>query len=316
MNDDKIRIGISSCLLGAEVRFDGGHKHHSYITGTLGRYFEFLPFCPEVAVGLGTPRQPIHLRQVAGEIRVVGVRDPSLEVTGPLRRYGREVARGLGEVDGYLFKKGSPSCGMERVKIYGEKGPLQKKGSGIFAEEIMHRWPLLPVEEEGRLGDPGLRENFVTRVFVHRRWRELNRGRVTARALVAFHSDHKYLIMAHNQAAYKRMGRLVAEAGARPKAARVAEYGEALMAALRRPATRKQHANVLQHLLGYLKRALDGDDKGEMVEVIDSYRQGLVPLVVPVTLLRHHFRRHPHPYVERQYYLVPHPADLALRNQI
>jgi len=312
----KIAIGISSCLLGEEVRFDGGHKQDSYILGTLSDYFAFRPVCPEVAIGLPIPRPPIRLVQQEDGIRVVGVKDPAVDVTDRLHDFGKRMADEMRGISGYIFKRASPSCGMARVKVYAPDGRAIGKAAGAFAGEIMKGLPLLPTEEEGRLGDPGLRENFIMRVFVYHRWQQLVDSGLSASRLIAFHSDHKYLIMAHNQAAYKRMGKLLADAGKADIAQLGEEYVEALMAALARPVPRRQHVNVLQHLLGYLKQQLDAEDKAEMLEVIGQYRDGIVPLIVPITLLKHHFRRHPHEYIERQVYLTPHPHELMLRNLI
>lgn len=312
---EKITLGISSCLLGEAVRFDGGHKLDSYITGTLGDYFEFLPLCPEVAIGLPIPRPPIHLVRQADGIHVVGVKDPSFDVTDKLHAYGRKMAKSIG-ISGFILKRASPSCGMERVKVFAPGGRSIDTASGAFAEAFMRQQPLLPVEEEGRLGDPSLRENFIMRVFVYHRWQQLFKSRLSAKKLIDFHADHKYLVMAHSQAAYKRLGKLLANAGKEEIKALGQRYIEGLMEALRRPATRKQHANVLQHLLGYLKNRLDNADTAEMVAVIEQYREGSVPLIVPITLLRHHFRRHPHEYIERQVYLTPPPHELMLRNLI
>ena len=313
---EKIAVGISSCLLGEAVRFDGGHKLDNYITGTLGRYFDFVPVCPEVAIGLPVPRPPIRLVRMDDGVHVRGVKDPSLDVTDKLHAYGRKTAKSLRGVSGFILKRASPSCGMERVKVYAADGHSVNKGSGAFAEEMMRLQPLLPVEEEGRLGDPGLRENFIMRVFVYHRWQQLVKSRLSAKKLIDFHSDHKYLVMAYSLAAYKRLGKLLANAGREDIKGLAQEYIEGMMEALRRPATRKQHANVLQHLLGYLKNQLDSEDKAEMLEVIEQYREGVVPLIVPITLLRYHFRRHPHEYIERQVYLMPHPQELMLRNLI
>ena len=310
-----IRIGISSCLLGNEVRFDGGHKRDAYILGTLARYFTFVPLCPEVAVGLGTPREPMRLVQHPSGVRVNGVKTASLDVTEPLRAYGEEKGREL-RVSGYIFKRASPSCGMFRVKLYKPTGELTGQGQGAYAQAFLAEQPLLPAEEEGRLGDPGLRENFVERVFVYERWQRLVASGMTPRGLVAFHSEHKFLVLAHNQAAYRRMGRLVAQAGNKPLTELAECYAQELMTALRRVADRKQHVNVLQHLFGFVSKALDAGDREEMVETIERYRKGHVPLVVPITLLNHHFRRHPNDYVARQYYLNPHPRELALRNAL
>jgi uncharacterized protein YbgA (DUF1722 family)/uncharacterized protein YbbK (DUF523 family) len=313
---EKIRVGISSCLLGAKVRYDGGHKQDAYINGTLAQYFDFVPVCPEVAIGLGTPREPIRLVGDPGSPRAVGVRDPSRDATERLARYGTEMGRTLQDISGYILKRASPSCGMERVKVYNEHGMSNPRGVGIYARAFMQCQPLLPVEEEGRLGDPVLRENFIERVFAYRRWRQLVSAGLTPRRLVDFHTEHKLMMMAHSQAAYQRLGRLVSRAGIEPIETLAEAYVAELMAAMRRRVSRGRHANILLHLLGYLKRVLDAADKAEMVSTIDAYRKGLVPLIVPITLLKHHFRRHPHPYVERQYYLNPHPRELMLRNML
>jgi len=314
--ESKIRVGISACLLGEEVRFDGGHKRDTYIMGTLGQFFDFVPVCPEAAVGLGIPRQPIRLVKTEGGVRALGVKDPRLDPTDALDRHGRDTAAAMGEVSGYILKNNSPSCGMERVRVYNDKGMPERNGRGIFAAALMSELPLLPVEEEGRLGDPVLRDNFIERVLVFRRWQDLMATGIDAAGLVAFHSDHKYLLMAHGQPAYRELGRLVADAGKADIEALAQDYIRRLMQALAKPATPRQHVNVLQHLMGYLKESLDAVDRAELVETIEDYRQGLVPLVVPITLLKHHFRRHPQPYVERQHYLSPHPKELMLRNRV
>lgn len=312
----KIRLGISACLLGQEVRFDGGHKRDAYIMGSLSQFFEFIPVCPEAAVGLGIPRQPIRLVKTDHGVRAIGVRDPRLDPTEALADYGYETAGQLSDISGYLLKKDSPSCGMERVKIYNERGMAERKGVGIFAASLMQAMPLLPVEEEGRLGDPVLRDNFIERVFVYDRWQNEVASDPSAARVVEFHSDHKFLIMAHSQKAYRELGRLVADAGKADIQALASEYVALLMKTLAKPATSRQHVNVLQHLMGYLKKQLDAADRAELAEVIQDYRNGLVPLIVPITLLNHHFRRHPHPYVQRQHYLNPHPRELMLRNRI
>ena len=311
----RIRVGISSCLLGAAVRYDGGHKRDAYITGTLARHFEFVPVCPEVAIGLGTPRPPIRLVRIGGEVRVQGRADPRLDVGDALRDFARSTAARLGGgISGYLFKRASPSCGMERVKVYDAKGMPAGRGAGAYADALMAAMPLLPCEEEGRLGDPGLRENFIERVFVFDRWQRLNRAGFTPAKLVAFHTAHKFLVLAHNQSAYRRMGRLVARAGEPGLDGLAAEYARELMTALARRATPGRHANVLEHLFGFVSRHLDAADRAEMVEILADYRAGLLPRVVPLVLLRHHFRRHPNPYVEGQVYLDPHPREIMLRN--
>lgn len=311
----KIRLGISACLVGERVRYDGNHKHDAYITGTLGLAFELVAVCPEVAIGMGVPRPPIRLVGDVAQPRAVGVADPTLDVSAALTSYGRRIAAELDDISGYIFKAKSPSCGLQRVKVYGGGAPAAQ-GVGLYAREIVTRRPLLPVEEEGRLGDPVLRENFIARVFAYRRWQELLASGFSVGKLVEFHAAHKLLLMSHGTVYYRALGRLVADACAHRPAALAERYGAEFMAALKHPATRKRHTNVLQHLMGYLKRRLDAADKAELAALIDDYRRGLVPLIVPITLLKHHFRRLPDPYVERQLYLNPHPAELMLRNGI
>ncbi|MEN8175241.1 MAG: DUF523 and DUF1722 domain-containing protein [Pseudomonadota bacterium] len=314
--DAPIRVGISACLLGREVRFDGGHKRDAYINGTLSRYFQFVPLCPEAEVGLGVPRQPIRLQRTTAGVRALGAKDPGLDPTDDLDAFGRATAQRLGDLSGFIFKSNSPSCGMERVKIHGEENcPPAREGRGIFAAAFMASLPLVPVEEEGRLGDPELRENFIERVFVYHRWRRLALD-LTAPGLVAFHAAHKYQILSHSQRAHDALGRLVANLKGNELATRAPEYVATLMQALAIPAGPEQHLKVLQHLLGYLKDDLDSGDRAELVETFEQYRSRRLPLVVPITLLRHHFRHHPDPDVQRQYYLDPHPRELMLRNRI
>ncbi len=316
MSTERIRIGISSCLLGEEVRYDGGHKHNGYITETLGQYFSFVPYCPEVAIGMGVPRQPIRLVQIGGSPRARGVTDPNLDVTDVLEAYAELVAVTLGAISGYILKKGSPSCGMERVRQYSPKGMPVASSAGIYARVIMTRLPELPFEEEGRLMDPVLRENFVERVFVYHRWQQLVVDRLTPKTLVEFHTRHKLLVLAHDEPAYRALGRLVAAAGTDPIVNLGTRYIRRLMEALKKPATRKRHANVLQHVFGFFKSQLDAADKREIVDLVNAYRRGQVPLIVPITLLRHYLRRFPDPYLASQHYLAPHPDELMLRNQI
>ncbi|HYW02451.1 MAG TPA: DUF523 and DUF1722 domain-containing protein [Gammaproteobacteria bacterium] len=311
-----IRIGVSACLVGQKVRYDSGHKRDPFVADRLAEHFELVPVCPEVAVGLGTPREPVRLTGAADAPRAIGTRTPSLDVTDILAGYGRRMAAELGDISGYVFKSRSPSCGMERVKVHGEAGQSPRRGRGIYAAELMRARPLLPCEEEGRLNDPGLRENFIGRVLAFRRWQDLLAGGVSAERLVDFHTAHKLILMAHGREPLRRLGRLVADAGQRPPQALADEYGPAFMQALARRATRRRHSDVLYHLLGYLKRKLDAGDKAEMVDLIEDYRLGRVPLIVPITLLRHHFRVHPDPYVERQLYLHWAPAGLSLWNAI
>lgn len=310
-----IRIGISSCLLGHPVRFDGGHKHHSYITSTLGQYFEFVPFCPEAEIGLGTPREPIRLQLQDGEVHCVGTRTVSLDVTGRLRECTDRQAAWQGELCGYIFKKDSPSCGMERVRLY--KGNMPERiGRGIYAARTMDNYPNLPVEEEGRLGDPQLRENFIQRVYVLSRWRQLLRDGLTPNTLTVFHARHKLIIMSHDQHRYRELGRLAASANSSNFATVADQYLALLMTTLKIIATRGNHVNVLQHIQGYLKKHLDKDDKQELTQTIERYQRGELPLIVPITLLRHHFRKSPDPYIEDSLYMAPHPQELCLLNTL
>ncbi|WP_018718432.1 YbgA family protein [Arhodomonas aquaeolei] len=311
-----IRVGVSACLLGEQVRFDSGHKRDRFVADVLADYFELIPVCPEVAIGLGTPRPPIRLVGDPDSPRAVGTRDAGKDVTTDLADYGRTMARRLEGISGYILKSKSPSCGMERVKVYTDTGHPAGSGTGIYAAEIMRANPMLPVEEEGRLNDPVLRENFIGRLYAYHRWQCLMAEGITPEALVDFHTRHKLILMSHSPERLRELGRLVARAGSEPVEPLAEAYGEAFMATLRHRATRRRHTNVLQHLMGYLKGHLDGDDKAELLELIEDYRIGRVPLIVPVTLIKHHFRRHPEPYIDRQLYLHWQPAGLSLWNHI
>jgi uncharacterized protein YbgA (DUF1722 family)/uncharacterized protein YbbK (DUF523 family) len=311
------RLGISACLLGHEVRYDGGHKRDAFLTETLGQFVDWVPVCPEVEAGLGIPRESIRLEGDPAAPRLVGTRSGT-DHTGPMNRYARARAEQIARLDlsGYVLKKDSPSCGMERVRVYPPAGAPSRRGTGLFARALAERLPLLPLEEEGRLHDPGLRENFVERVFAYERWKRFLAERPTRGGLVAFHTAHKLLLLAHDPAAYRRLGRIVAEAKGRPLRAVVADYGAGMMLALRRAATPPRHANVLEHMLGYVSGDLAPAERQEMVEVIADYRRGLVPLVVPLTLLKHHVRRLGVAYLAGQVYLDPHPKELMLRNHV
>lgn len=311
----KIAVGISSCLLGDEVRYDGGHKRNSYIEQTLGQYFEFRRFCPEVASGMTIPRPPVQLRETEQGIRCVGVKDHSLDVTEQLLDCSAQQQHWLADLSGYILKKDSPSCGMERVRVYRGDVP-SRNGTGVFANHIKVHFPLLPLEEEGRLGDSELRENFIQRVFVYQRWRQLNEETLTPHRLMVFHSRHKLIAMSHDQNLAKELGRIAAGADKYNIAQSADRYIAALMQCLRIVASRGNHVNVLQHIQGYLKKKLEGEDKQELIETIEKYRQGILPLIVPVTLLRHHFRKQPDEFIDNSYYLRPHPEELALLNDI
>jgi uncharacterized protein YbgA (DUF1722 family)/uncharacterized protein YbbK (DUF523 family) len=312
-----IRIGISSCLLGEKVRFDSGHKRDPFIVDTLGQFFHWVPVCPEMEIGLGTPRETLRLVGEPEAPRLVATRSQS-DHTATMRRYATERLAALAELGlhGYILKKDSPSCGMEHVRVYAENGAAQRNGRGLFAQALMQRFPLLPVEEEGRLHDMRLRENFIERVFAYHRWQAFVASRPAPKDVVQFHTRHKMTLMAHSRKHYQQLGQLVAQAGKHAMPDLLRDYGTMLMEGLAVKATPKKHANVLSHLQGHLKKHLDAADKEELVACIENYRQGLVPLIVPLTLLQHHFRRHPAPWVLEQTYLQPYPAELMLRNHV
>jgi uncharacterized protein YbgA (DUF1722 family)/uncharacterized protein YbbK (DUF523 family) len=312
-----LRVGVSTCLLGEEVRFDGGHKRDRFLTDVLAEHFSFVPVCPEVEAGMGIPREPVRLVSVDGEHRMVGVKSRN-DHTDSMVRYARRRVREIArlDLDGYVLKKGSPSCGMERVKVYTEAGMPSTSSAGLFARELMEQLPLLPVEEEGRLCDARLRENFIVRVFAYRRQRALFAGRFSRGALVAFHAREKLLVLAHSPKAEKELGRLVADAKSLGNAAVARAYPEIFMRALARPASPARHTNVLQHMLGHFKKRLGSEERARLAASIEDYRQGLVPLVVPITLFRHYVELLDIGYLADQTYLAPHPRELMLRNHV
>lgn len=312
-----IRIGISSCLLGEPVRFDGGHKRDSFLTGIFASFVEWVPVCPEVECGLGTPRESMRLVRAGNEVRLLTVKTGA-DLSDRVDQFAaRRVARlEADDLSGYVLKKDSPSCGLERVKVYNGHGVPTKSGRGVFAARLVDAFPDLPVEEEGRLADARLRENFVERVFAYWRLRGLFGGTPNRGALVRFHTAHKLILMAHSPEAYQQLGRLVARARTLSRTDIVRRYSSAFMAALKTIATPRRHTNVLQHMAGYFKDRLDPESKAEMAGAIEDYRRGLVPLIVPVTLLRHHVRVHNVEYLAGQLYLDPHPKELMLRNHV
>ena len=299
---DHIQIGISSCLLGEAVRHNGGHKRDRYITEVLSSHFSFVPFCPEVAIGLGVPRPTIRLQGGNESPRAIMPNAGSRDVTDNLDNYGREVAQSHGFISGYIFKSKSPSCGMERVKIYNDRGNLAGTGTGIYARTLIEELPLLPVEEEGRLNDSGLRDNFIERVFAYHRWQCMALEGITPAALIAFHTEHKFLLMAHNQQAMRRLGRMVARIKEDPEKI-PEEYLNMFMDTMKKPATRKNRTNVLQHIAGYFKDLLDAADRQELAESIEAYRKDEIPIIVPLTLVRHHLRKNPDIYLGEQFFL-------------
>jgi uncharacterized protein YbgA (DUF1722 family)/uncharacterized protein YbbK (DUF523 family) len=315
--EQTIKIGVSSCLLGKEVRYNGGHSHDRYITGTLGQYFTFVGVCPEVEAGFGIPRETLRLVGDPESPRLLTSKTRQ-DYTDTMLNWARTRVKELEKENlcGFIFKSKSPSSGMERVKVYTEKGfPGSNKGVGLFARAFMANFPLIPVEEEGRLHDAVLRENFIERIFALKRWRQVAEEKKSRGAIVAFHTEHKLQIMSHSQQYYRDMGRLVARVKEIPLAVLYDQYEAMLMEALALKATVKKNVNVLQHMAGYFKKLLSKDEKKELQEILEQYHQNYTPLIVPITLVNHYVRKYDQEYLKKQYYLNPHPIELKLRNR-
>ena len=315
--DQTIKIGVSSCLLGKEVRYNGGHSHNRYITGTLGQYFTFVGVCPEVEAGFGIPRETLRLVGDPESPRLLTSRTGK-DFTDIMLNWTQKRVTELEKekLYGFIFKSKSPSSGMERVKVYTEKGfPGSNKGVGIFARKFMDHFPLVPTEEDGRLNDSVLRENFIERIFALRRWRLMAAERKTLGNIVAFHTAHKLQIMSHSVMHYREMGRLVAKGKELDIQSLYDQYEAIFMQALSLKATVKKNVNVLQHMAGYFKKQLNRDEKQELQEVIEQYHQNFTPLIVPITLFNHYVRKYDQEYLKNQYYLNPHPIELKLRNR-
>lgn len=310
-----IKIGVSSCLLGNAVRYNGGHARDRFITDTLGHYVEFVPVCPEAECGLGTPRLTMHLRGEVENPRLVTTKTGE-DHTDRMVTWAKERLKQLAgeELCGFIFKRNSPSSGMERVKVFTAKGQPVKKGRGIFAGMFMDHFPRIPVEEDGRLNDPKLRENFIEQIFAMKRWRELLARGMTRGNLVEFHTRNKMLLRSHSEVHYRRMGKLVAGDKRRAIKRVYREYEGELIDALRLKTTVAKHTNVMQHMLGYFKKDLTRDEKQEMLDIIQEYRGEYVPLIVPLTLFAHYVRKYDQTYLKQQTYLNPHPTSLKLRN--
>ncbi|MBE0504462.1 MAG: DUF523 and DUF1722 domain-containing protein [Desulfuromonadales bacterium] len=313
---DTIKIGVSSCLLGERVRYDGGHKHNDYITGILGDYFSFVPVCPEVGCGLPIPREAMRLEGDPAAPRLL-TRQSRIDLTAQMQAFCAAKVKELEGEDlcGFIFKKDSPSSGLFRVKVY-NNGMAVKNGRGLFAAAVANNFPLLPMEEEGRLNDAPLRENFIERVFSYRRWKDFLASAPTLGKLVEFHTAHKLLMMAHSPDYYRQMGVLVAHGKELAAAELFRRYEELLMKGLTLHATAAKNTNVLQHIMGYFKKELTAEEKAELLEVISQYHSHLLPLIVPLTLLKHYVRKYDQTYLRGQIYLSPHPAQLMLRNHV
>ncbi len=315
--EKQIRIGVSSCLLGEKVRYDGGHKLDRFIVETLGRYVEFVPVCPEVECGLTIPRESMHLEGNPENPKLVTTRT-GVDLTRKMIDWARKRVRELETEDlsGFIFKSGSPSSGMERVKVFDGSGQPRRKGTGLFAKAFMDHFPLIPVEDDGRLHDPVLRENFIESIFTCGRWRQLNRGKKTVRSLVSFHTTHKLLLLSHSRKHLDQMGKLAAEGKKYPPAELFSLYGNLLSQALKTKTTRKKNTDVLMHAMGFFRKNITPEEKAELLETIENYRRELVPLVVPLTLIRHYIRKYHQPYLEGQLYFNPHPMEVMLRNHV
>jgi uncharacterized protein YbgA (DUF1722 family)/uncharacterized protein YbbK (DUF523 family) len=315
--DEKIKLGVSACLLGQKVRYDGGHKRYRFITDILSLYVEYVPVCPEVEYGLGIPREALRLVGDPESPRLVTSKTRR-DHTDRMLRYARKRVIELRRENlcGFIFKSNSPSSGMERVKVYSDKGMPEKKGIGLFARVFMEHFPLIPVEEEGRLHDAKLRENFIERIFTLKRWRASCEKRKSLGCLVDFHTRHKLLILSHSQNHYRMLGKVVAEGKSNSIQDLYSSYETTLMEALKLTTTAKKNNNVLQHIMGYFKKHLSPDEKKELLEVFQDYRDGNTPLIVPITLVNHYVRKYEEPYLSKQVYLRPHPVELQLRNHV
>lgn len=307
----KVKVGISACLLGEPVRYDGGHKRSAFCADMLAQFVEYVPLCPEAAIGLGIPRPTIRLEQ--HDENIIAKSADGRDVTNELRQYGEEQAKNQTEISGYIFCAKSPSCGMERVKVYkGASKMSEGIGVGVYTEQFQKHQPLLPLEENGRLNDVLLRENFVTRIYAYAHWQSIEKSGLTAAKLLEFHSVYKYLVMAHSISAYKELGALLADLKGNVES-KAECYIYAFMKALSKPVSRKAHANVLMHLQGYFKTKLNSAQRQEFAKVIEEYRLGHLPLLAPLTLIRHFLAAYPDEYVAKQRYLHPFPDELNLR---
>ena len=315
--DPRPLLGIGSCLAGNAVRYNGDSKAANQYVRALCDHFDTRAFCPEMAAGLGVPRPPIHLVGTQEAVRVVDVATHENDYTEAIGAFGREVLQMAPDLCGYILVKGSPSCGYDRVKRYADDGRLLGSDQkGIFAAALAHADPLLPLEDDGRLNDPALRESFVTRAITYHQWKALVSSGLTAQKLIEFYTRRKYLVMAHHVPGYKALGRLLANAGGEPLEELAEKVITELMAALARRATRRSHSNALFHVAGYLKRRINAGQRQRLAALIEDYRTGKVPLVVPITLLRHYFADLPDDYINGQVFLEPYPDSLGLRNEL
>ncbi len=316
-NQLKPLMGIGACMAGQAVRYNGQTKSANEHVKALGEYFDLRPFCPEMGIGMGVPRAPIHLVGSAIDVRALDVASHSEDFTEPLRDYAKTVLSLAPNLCGYILVKGSPSCGYDRVKRFADNGhSVASDQQGVFAKSLATLDPLLPLEDDGRLHDAGLRESFTTRAFTYHAWQQLVAAGLTAHTLVTFYSSYKYLVMAHHMSSYKTIGPMLANAGKADIQKLGDEFIHALMHALSHTTTRASHSNVLFHLAGYLKRTVSGTERQRLRLLIEQYQQGIVPLIVPITLLKHHFQNNPNAYIDKQVFMSPYPDELQLRNTL
>ena len=305
------RVGVSSCLLGEEVRFNGGHKRYRFLTDELGPYVDWVPYCPEVSIGLGTPREPIRLTADGRLVNRGGTADHTAAMAAlPLPA----------DLDGYVFKAKSPSCGLRAIPRYrddrqrDDARAVDHGGRGLYAARVLRAFALLAAEDEGRLNDPWLREAFVERIFAAERLRSFLAGAWSAGDLVAFHARHKLQMLAHDPVRYRSAGRVVAAAGTAPREPTALAYRDVFLAAMASPASRGRNANALQHAYSRIGRELDRSRRHDLVGRIEGYRRGEEPLSVPVALLAHYAPGLP--WLAEQTYLRPFPPDLRLRHSV
>jgi uncharacterized protein YbgA (DUF1722 family)/uncharacterized protein YbbK (DUF523 family) len=315
--DPTPKIGVSACLLGHKVRYDGGDKRDFFLTDSLGRYVRWIPVCPELEVGMGVPREPVRLVGSVSNPLMIGEQSAK-DWTRTVRRFTARKVRDLEAlgISGYIFKSHSPSCGMERVPVYRSKAITPRQGRGLFAAGLMRKMTSLPVEEEGRLHDPQVRENFIERVFAYQRWQELARRHKSVGLLVDFHTRHKLLLLAHSEPHYRRMGRLVAAAKRLSINNAYDQYGQLFMAALAVHASVRKHCNVLEHMAGYFSQHLPPEEYRELNELIRDFRRRMIPLTVPLTAMRRYVKKYRIPYLQDQIYLEPNPKELMLRHHV
>lgn len=310
-------LGVSACLMGQAVRFDGGHKQSKFILNELSRHIDFVSTCPELEAGFGLPRPTMQLRMVKDETRLVYSKHPDIDITVQMKDFAVKKVETLSEVDGFIFKKDSPSCGVFRVPVVTHKdGMKERNGVGIFADSFQQRFPLIPVEDEGRLNDAALRENFFERVYAYRRWKAIETRKNRVNDFIEFHARHKFMLMARGSECYQELGRMVAGTTVNDLKERREKYIERFMQVMKIISRPGRQVNVLQHMMGYIKEKISSEDKQELLSIFEAYRKKQMPLIAPVTLLRHHLRVNPQKYIVKQHYLDPFPEELALRSSL